>query len=93
MSLLDEDAGDGAAASISSLAERLRAEHRELADREGAPPGDPDRATELRGRLRWSWLRPVRRYDVFEATIAAASEQMAEQGADELLDERRRSHA
>jgi hypothetical protein len=93
MSLLDEDTGRGADASISSLADRLRAERRELAGRQQARPGDPDRATELRSSSRWSWLRPARRYDVFEATISAASEQLAEQDADEQLDERRHTHA
>lgn len=92
MSLLEDDTGIGSQTSISSLADQLRAQRRELAERELPRPGDRDRAAELRDRPRWSWLRPTRRYDVFQATMAAASEQIAEQHVDELLDERQRTH-
>jgi hypothetical protein len=43
-------------------------------------------AAELRRRSRWSWLRPTRRYDVYRERLAAASEQLAEQRAAEILD-------
>lgn len=109
MSLLEDDTRIGAGTSISSLAEQIRAERREVilrtaaesgdevqpevqTEREVDPkrtrPGDPDRAPELRRRRRWAWLRPTRSYDVFQATLAAASEQVAEQQAEQLLDER-----
>jgi hypothetical protein len=37
------------------------------------------RARELRDRLRWSWMRPARRYDEYRDLLAAAEEQLAEQ--------------
>ena len=49
------------------------------------PTGERDRASELRHRPFWSWLRPTRSYDEYRSRIAAASEQMSEQHAGELL--------
>ena len=43
--------------------------------------GERHRAHELRDRLRWSWMRPARRYEEYRDLIAAAEEQLAEQGA------------
>jgi hypothetical protein len=93
LSLLEDDTGIGSGTSISSIAGQLRAERRELAEREVQRPGDRDRAVELRQHARWSWLRPTRRFDVFQATMAAASEQMAEQHVDELLEQHQRTHS
>jgi hypothetical protein len=79
-SLLEDDtriAGDG---SLAATARQIRAERRQWASR----PGDPDRTGELRDRSRWSWLRPTRSYDVYQATLAAAQEQVTEQHVDEL---------
>lgn len=77
---LVEDAG--AAESLSDAAARLRSERSASRARgpERAPTGERDRRPELRGRERWSWTRPARRYDTFRRRIAAASEQLA--GAD-----------
>jgi hypothetical protein len=80
-SLLEDDTrldGDG---SLTATARQIRAERRRWASR----PGDRDRSEELRGASRWSWLRPTRSYDVYEATVAAAQEQLSEQHVDELL--------
>jgi hypothetical protein len=96
MSLLEEETSTGEEASLAAIATRIRAERRDLGGG-AAPaglrsrPGDPHRASELRRRMRWSWLRPTRRYDVFEATLASACEQISEQRAGELLDGRRPS--
>jgi hypothetical protein len=43
--------------------------------------GERHRAHELRDRLRWSWMRPARRYEEYRDLLAAAQEQLAEQGA------------
>jgi len=78
---------------------QIRAEHREAlsaitssesgapadADRELVPTGERDRTLELRHRHRWSWLRPTRSYDEYRDRLAAASEQMSEQQAADLL--------
>lgn len=50
--------------------------------------GERHRARELRDRLRWSWMRPARRYEEYRDLLAAAEEQLAEQRAAELLGER-----
>lgn len=89
MSLLGDDTRIGPDDSLASIARQIRTESREFtASRDTiAPPrpGDRSRTRELRGQPRWSWLRPTRRYDVYQATMAAASEQMSEQRVDELL--------
>jgi hypothetical protein len=93
LSLLRDEQGE----SLTSIATRIRSQRervgpeRDDADT-GAPaapgtahrPGDPDRAPELRRRRRWSWLLPVRRYDVFTERVAAAQEQLSEQRAGAL---------
>jgi hypothetical protein len=88
MSLLEEGTRLGATGTLAEAADRIRAERREIAARDAAEaqprPGDPDRARELRRRDRWSWLRPARRYDVYQATLAAASERRV----DDLLSQR-----
>lgn len=43
--------------------------------------GERHRAHELRDRVRWSWMRPARRYGEYRDLLAAAEEQLAEQGA------------
>jgi hypothetical protein len=43
--------------------------------------GERHRAHELRGRLHWSWMRPVRRYEEYRDLLAAAEEQLSEQRA------------
>ena len=97
MSLLADDTPDD---SLAAIADDIRAARRSAAERAAAAepqpaeqgqaaeprPSDRFRAPELRNRRRWSWMRPTRRLDVFEATMAAASEQHAEAGADEILD-------
>jgi hypothetical protein len=91
MSLLEDDTRIGTGVSLTAIAGQIRAERREFAERDDATecprPGDRHRARELRRRPRWSWLRPTRRYDVYQATLAAASEQISEQRFDELLSE------
>jgi hypothetical protein len=51
------------------------------------PTGERHRASELRLRPNWSWLRPARRLDEFKDLLAAAEEQLSEQRAAELLGE------
>ena len=88
MSLLEDDTRIGTHVSLTAIAGQIRAERREIAargDAEPPRPGDRHRARELRRRARWSWLRPTRRYDDFQATLAAAFEQISEQRADEAL--------
>ena len=41
--------------------------------------GERHRAHELRDRLRWSWMRPARRYEEYRDLVAAAEEQLNEQ--------------
>jgi hypothetical protein len=83
MSLLTDDSPTE---SLTRSAADIRA-GRESA----AQPGTADRARpgdRFRGREtthRGSWLRPARRLDVFEAALAAASEQQSEQAAAEIL--------
>ena len=43
--------------------------------------GERNRAHDLRERLRWSWMRPARRYDEYRDLLAAAEGQLAEQRA------------
>ena len=84
-----------AAAQIRSeraaLAEReaLAADRQRPPDLDDAPirvrrrldTGERHRAHELRDRLRWSWMRPARRYEEYRDLLAAAEEQLAEQRA------------
>jgi hypothetical protein len=41
-----------------------------------AETGERNRTAELRDRLRWSWMRPARRYEKFQDLLAAAEEQL-----------------
>src|SRR5688500_14751663 len=96
MSLVAEATGEE---SLSSAAERIRSERAAFRatepeptrprTRRRAPTGERNRGPELRRRSRWSWIRPTRRLDVFNERVAAASEQIAEQRAADLLDGRR----
>ena len=45
--------------------------------RRRAETGERNRTVELRDRLRWSWMRPTRRYEEFQDLLAAAEEQLA----------------
>jgi hypothetical protein len=97
MSLLEDDTRSPAGSSLAAIADQIRGERREVAERAASdrgeaeqPAADPARDEEIRvSRPRWSWLRPARRYDVFEATRSAAEEQISEQRIDELLRERK----
>jgi hypothetical protein len=84
--LRDDQGGD----SLSALAQRIRAERgprpADRSARTRSPTGDRHRASELRRRHFWSWLRPARRYDVFAENVAAAEQQLAEQQAREILE-------
>jgi hypothetical protein len=102
LSLIDDE---NHGLSMAEIADQIRAERREFAERLAAEtppievpdfddepivkvrPGDRNRTRELRGRTRWSWARPARSYDVFEATVAAAQEEYAELRADDVLGE------
>jgi hypothetical protein len=65
------------------------AEHREREAAAGASEeparrrdtGERDRADELRRRPGWVWLRVFRRYDDWQAALALAEEQQADQAA------------
>ncbi|MBA2764589.1 MAG: hypothetical protein H0U42_07890 [Thermoleophilaceae bacterium] len=56
------------------------ADHKRLVARREATtvhrprPGDRDRSKELRRREGWAWTRPFRRYDQYEAAMAAIEE-------------------
>jgi len=84
--LADETRGD----SLAELAAGIRTERRAVAERRAAAerprPGDRFRGREP-GQRRGSWLRPARRLDVFAATLAAASGELSEQSAAEVLGE------
>jgi hypothetical protein len=73
--------------SIAEAAARIRSERAAIAERESRSSrratGERHRAHELRDRLRWSWMRPARRYEEFRDLLAAAEEQLAEQPAAE----------
>jgi hypothetical protein len=99
MSLLEDDSRG---ASLAQLAEGIRAERRESAERAAVEPeiaadmvrpDDRNRFRELRLRRRWSWMRPARRLDIFEATLAAAEEQLAEQSTGQVVGEQAGSDA
>ena len=85
--------------SIAEAAARIRAERAAIAKRDAAvaevprpDTGERHRARELRDSLRWSWMRPARRYEEFRDLVAAAEEQLAEQSAAELLEDRSAEH-
>ena len=85
--------------SIAEAATRIRAERAAIAERGALPAevprpdtGERHRARELRNRLHWSWIRPTRRYEEFRDLLAAAEEQLGEQRAAELLEDRPAEH-
>jgi hypothetical protein len=49
--------------------------------RRRADTGERHRGGELRDRLRWSWMRPARRYEEFQDLLTAAEEQLADEPA------------
>ena len=82
--IADGDAYLPARESISEAAARIRSERATQrataviaetaeASRERPPTGERERTDELRGRSRWAWMRPTRRYDVYSERLAAAS--------------------
>ena len=83
--------------SLVAIADGIRSERRGAAERAAADeqaeasepprPGDRFRARELRGTPSLVVDAPTRRLDIFEATMAAASEQHAEAAADDVLGE------
>jgi hypothetical protein len=94
ISLLEEDVRGR---SLAQIADGIRSERSETLvrppiepsiDPDVVRPGDRSRFRELRLLRHWSWLRPARRLDIFEATLAAAEEQLSEQRADEVLGDR-----
>jgi hypothetical protein len=54
--------------------------------------GERHRATEFRDRLRWSWMRPARRYEEFQELLAAAEEQLTDERATRPDEERAAGH-
>ena len=54
--------------------------------------GERHRAAELRERLRWSWMRPARRYEEFQDLLAAAEEQLSAEQAAPADEERAAGH-
>jgi hypothetical protein len=49
--------------------------------------GERRRTDELRDRIRWSWMRPARRFEEFKDLVVAAEEQLAEHSAAAPLDD------
>jgi hypothetical protein len=80
VSSIASDLGEPEPDSLAEAAARIRAERR--ARRAVAPPapdtGERDRAAELRTRLRWAWMRPVRGYDAYKDLLAAAESELTE---------------
>jgi hypothetical protein len=99
------EAGSIAEAAAQIRAERAAIEAREaeatLAEptdtpihvRRRPPTGERHRASELRDRLHWSWMRPARRYDEFTDLLAAAEAELSEQRAAELSEQEPAGHA
>ncbi len=54
--------------------------------------GERHRAIELRDRLRWSWMRPARRYEEFQDLLAAAEEQLNDERATQPDEEHAAGH-
>ena len=74
-SLLDEDAPScDLGAAIEAHRQSVASPPATTAQ---ARPGDADRASELRGRPGWSWMRVVRRYDDYERALAAVRAQQS----------------
>jgi hypothetical protein len=95
MSLLRDEQGTESVTALANeiRAERAEVAKRDakVAPEEGqrgqSPPATPadtgerHRASELKHKRFWAWLRPTRRYDVFAENVAAATEQLNEQRA------------
>lgn len=69
------------------VADAIEASRERIPDR--APTGERDRTSELENEEGWAWIQPTRRYDTYRERLAAASEQLSEQRASELLEEGR----
>lgn len=69
--------------SVAEIAAEERARRAKAPRRNVRPTGETSRATELRTRPGWGWLRPVRKWDGYLETVAAAREQLHEQRAAE----------
>jgi hypothetical protein len=83
----EPDEGDLAQAA-AELRERGAARDA-AAKRERRPTGERDRSGELRQRRGWAWLRVFRRLDDWEAALARAEEQQADQAAARLYERER----
>jgi hypothetical protein len=57
------------ASAQTASAKTAMASDRHTAGTRPARPGDPDRATELRTRPGWAWLRVFRRYDDYQRAL------------------------
>lgn len=62
---------------LTELAAVARAHRDAKQSRRRRPTGERDRTSELRHRPGWAWLRIFRRYDDYEAALAAARERPA----------------
>jgi hypothetical protein len=63
---------------------RARGKAREAERRARRATGERDRSRELQARPGWAWLRVFRRFDDWEAALARAEEQRADQAAARL---------
>jgi hypothetical protein len=61
----------------NELAAAARAHRETKRPRRRRPTGERDRTSELRNRIGWAWLRVFRRYDDYEAALAAAEAEPA----------------
>jgi len=68
-------------------------ENSEIHIRHRSETGERHRGSELRHRLRWSWMRPARRYEEFTDLLAAAEEQLADQRSDDVQQDRPAPHS
>jgi hypothetical protein len=80
LSLLKDDQ-DGK--SVAEIAADERARRARPGRKAPVETGETNRASELRGSPGWGWLRPVRKWDGYLDTVAAAREQLHEQRAAE----------
>ena len=85
--------------SIAEAAAQIRAERAAIAERAALPAevprpdtGERHRARELRDRLHWSWMRPDPALRGVQGPARCRREQLAEQRAAELLEDRPAEH-